>query len=464
MLSPEPRTNRSQSIMFTVIGWAPLVIAAGMFWFLEMRAIALGIVGIGYLVHSILCPRVSIYFVIAAIYANFVIGSGIQGFQFAKLFAIWAVVVSTPLLLRTLTGHIDRTARWVIAFVVLTVLAIPMSPNPIVSAKSEISIVSNYGLVLLLCLHLRDRQTFKATLITVFLISGLMGAYFILFGSAGEQGSGARVGLGSMVGEAEFALNMFARLLAVGVMTSIYLFWISKGFFRRALCVGLGVVMCLAIVVTKSRSCYLFVPIALALAVLFTKRIKVHWRVAILITIGVLLVTVFVLGGHLTGGTATERFTSIWEKQNIRPILWKGYFAMSASRGFLPYGFHGVYMHPKAFEHGISHVAHSDYIEILGDFGAIGLFLFLGIHVSLALRLRKIEDFPLQFYLLSVWLFMLLAATTGTNFNTNYYVMALGIVMAGMYLYEREAVQASYLYSQYLEHYYPQGAMAPNLS
>ncbi len=464
MPSPESRISRSQSVLFAVIGWAPLIIAAGMFWFLEMKAISLVIVGIGYLVHSILCPRVSIYFIIAAIYANFVIGSGIHGFQFAKLFAIWAVVVSTPLLLRTLTGHIDRTARWVIAFVVLTVLSIPMSPNPVVSATSEISIISNYGLILLLCLHLRDRQTFKATLVTVFLVSGLMGAYFIVFSSAGEQGSGARMVLGSVVGEAEFALNMFARLLAIGVMTSIYLFWISKGLVRRGLCVGLGVVMCLAIVVTKSRSCYLFVPISLALTVLFTKRIKMHWRMTILITIGVLLVTIFVLGGQLTGGTATERFTSIWEKQNIRPTLWRGYFAMSAGRGFLPYGFHGVYMHHKALEYGINHVAHSDYVEILGDFGAIGLFLFLGIHVSLALRLRKIEDFPLQFYLLSVWLFMLLAATTGTNFNTNYYVMALGIVMAGIYLYEREVVQASYYHSQYLEHYYPQGAMAPNLS
>lgn len=319
-----------QSTFFAIMAWVPLAIVAGICWIAGLKGFAIGVVGIGFLAHSLVRPRVSVYFVIAAIYAQSVLGSGVAGFQIAKGCAIWAVIVSIPLLLRSLSGHIDRTARWILAFVGLAVLTIPLSPNPVVTAKLVVSLLSNYGLAFLLCLHLKERKHYNAALVATFLISGVMAIYYIMSGKSDVVGG--RAALASVVGGAEFSINTFARLLTIGVLTSIYLFWIFKGFIRRTICVGLGLVICLAVVVTQARACYVSIPLALALAVLLTKRIKVHWRGAILITIAIFLVSVFVLGGRLTGGSSEQRLASIWEKENVRPILWKGYMDMGLRR------------------------------------------------------------------------------------------------------------------------------------
>lgn len=97
----------------------------------------------------------------------------------------------------------------------------------------------------------------------------------------------------------------------------------------------------------------------------------------------------------------------------------------SAVRYALGYGFDGIVHHPTMF--GMH--AHNDWLEILVDYGLIGIFSYLLIFISFAVLIARTKDLQTKMVLLSavsIWFFKTLYSMGFTEGNMCMLMMSLG--------------------------------------
>ncbi|HDZ21313.1 hypothetical protein LCGC14_0181280 [marine sediment metagenome] len=417
-------------------------------------------------VDSLMRRRVSVYALIGAICVFHLIGLVPGLVTVARLVGAWALILSAPRLLRSMdTRRIDPIFKWVVLFVILGVVSFPLSPRPLFSLLGSATMVQVYLVPAVMGVWLTCRRYRNMGLMVLVGFTTLLAVQQIRTGSPEIVETYRRAEAETFTESAKVDINEMARLMSIGVFSAIYLFLSTKGMVKKGLCVFFGMVLCIGIVIGKSRACYVAVPMAVMLGILMARRAKIGKRLAAALVAVFLTVVVFFVSSQFgfLGIGIKQRFDSIFEQgieAGARNVYWSAYVRVSAARGFMPYGLQGMRFSEKANLLGITgHVAHNDMIDILAALGLPGLVLFLGIHGHLFRRIRRMRGHWEQMLAGMFWIFMLTAGMTQMDFLRKYYGLVLGLLLVMIRIDEkdRRVEQARLSYSYALAYQQTQG-------
>ncbi len=436
----------ASSVLIGIAIWIPSIFLCAILFLSGLERLAVLALGLGFAIHSLLANRVAVYVLLMGIFADHIVGSGVARFQMGKMVGVWLLLLSIPKILRAVSSpHYDRSAKWIVLFVVICLLTIPLSPSIPHAVIFTISVVLIYSMVLLICLHLTHIKYFNTAVLSVIGMGLVFGIQFIFTGAAEEIAKWEQTTIRSVVGESGFDINEVARLMSLSAIACIYMFFLVKGMVKKSIFVAVGMIICIGIVITKSRASYVFLPITIVLAAWLSRHVKMHMRLWITGLATFFVVVIFFLGGKVgfAGAGVQQRIESIFSRergsaQGLRSRLRAGYAEMALRRGFMGYGLKGVAMSRAAHEKGIVWDAHNDLFDITANLGIIGLVAFLGLHGSLFLRIRRMRDPRQSFLALMIWLFILLAGLTETDYQRKYYAAALGMIIALLRLSEQQ--------------------------
>ncbi|MHC4562002.1 MAG: O-antigen ligase family protein [Planctomycetota bacterium] len=402
--------------------------------------------------------RVCVYAMMGAICTFHLIGVIPGVATTARLVGGWALILSAPRLMRSMgAGRADPIAKWLVPFVILGVVSFVLSPVPLFSLLISATLVQIYIVPAIMGVWLTCRRYRNTALMVLVGFATVLAVQQIRAGTPEVAETYVRVAAATLTESAEVDKGSFARVMAIGVIITIYLFLSTKGLTKKGLYVFLGMVVCIGVVVSKSRACYVGIPMAVILGILLAHRAKIGKRLLAVLSAMFLTVVVFFVGSHFgfMGIGMKQRFESIFEQgvqAGARGTLWSAYVRMSASRGFMPYGLHGMRFSEKANSLGITgHLAHNDIIDLLGALGLPGVVLFLLIHGHLFRRIRKMHGQWEQMLAWMVWIFMLIGGMTETDYTRKYYGLALGLLIVVIRIDEKdrrvEQARSSYSYA-----------------
>jgi O-antigen ligase len=455
--SQDPRLKSMNMVAAAL--WGGGVLGAVVSVVAGQTKVALGIITLVGFSDTLLRPRVCIYSLIGAILMMQMVGGLIPGAATgAKVVGMWVVILSIPRLLRSVdVKRIDPAFKWIAGFVILGVITFPLSPNPFYSLLNSFTLLQVYMLPAVVGVWLTCRR-YRSTAIIVLVGFGvILAVQQIRVGSPDVTETYRRVEAATFTAGAEVDVNEMARLMSIGVFSTIYLFLSQKGMMKKALWAFLGLVLCVAVVVSKSRACYVGIPAAVIMGILLASRAKITKRLTAVFSAMLLTVVVFFVGsqfGFMGIGTK-ERFESIYKtgtKAGLRDVYWRAYVLTSARRAFIPYGLSGVRFSESANRMGTTgHVAHNDVIEILGDLGLPGLVLFLGMHVHLFRRIRRMQVPWDQMLAWMFWIFLLVGGLSQTDYIRKYYGLTVALLLVFIRLDEKyrrvEHARQGYSYS-----------------
>ena len=211
--------------------------------------------------------------------------------------------------------------------------------------------------------------------------------------------------------------NAIGVYAIIGISTSLYLFLFSKIKLRFLLVIPIGTSLLVGLT-TGSKS--FFISFLFMVLVFFFFKFKNHKLIYLLIVAGLIGVSVLVLSLPFMS-TIRDRLLKAFgtisgtgarvDTSTVERVLWMDYgFFLGAKKIIFGYGVGGF-----AIYSGVGTYTHSNFSEILCDFGVIGLLLFYAPMVILfikAITNRKID----KAFVITFFLYYLLA-----NFSSVYY-------------------------------------------
>ena len=434
--------------------WAPGIAAAAILYLAGQTVLGLGALAASMLLHILFLSRIAIYALIAAICIQQVVGFLPAVSTIAKIMGVIAGIVSLPRIVNAMNSRKnDPIVKWIAPFVLLGFMVFPLSPAPVYSLVNWITMLLVYSMPLILCVQLVRQEYFRFGLVVFVLAAFMIAVMFIRVGDSETIQGWQRAELSAIAGEADNDINEQARLMSLGVLTTIFLFFAWKGLARKAICLVTGFILCIGIVISKSRACYVSLPAAVALGFLLSRWTSLPKKVVTLTTSAILLVLVFFIGGEIGffGAGIQKRFDSIFERgaeAGNRVTYWRAHLQTSLERtGLMGNGISGARLTRRANELGAAgHVAHNNLIDILSDLGVVGVILFVGIFVNLFRRLWKLPFRNEQLFGFMIVFFMILAAMTQRDYIRKYFGLALGLVLVLIRLSEQRAVEEGWGY------------------
>lgn len=91
------------------------------------------------------------------------------------------------------------------------------------------------------------------------------------------------------------------------------------------------------------------------------------------------------------------------------------------------YGFEGTRSQTSTH-----HYAHNDWLEVLVDYGLLGVFLYLAVFITLAMQIKRIKSFEMKMVLLSaffIWFFKTLYSMGFTNESLSVLMISMGTIL-----------------------------------
>jgi O-antigen ligase len=440
LLPQDAYEDRSLLTYTTVSVWgATLAIAAGCA-FTGQLFLGVALLGTVAIFHSFLDPRVPLFILVAIIPLESLISVIPQVATLGKFIGVWVLVWSIPRISRAVTGGgWDKLAKWVLLLLVWAGIACAWSLNKPFALVKVTSMAMVWSLLLLVCVQVRTARIWRELLI-VFACSCLL-LSLVTWQQGGvaslEKDPAARWTQESVIALTEDAavadVNAPARMVGVGLLTCVYLFFSSKRKIMKLFTLVAMVFMAGAIIVYQGRAVYLAVPVALVGSMVLTKAGSGAQR--ILLGIGLALigsVLAYFMGSMgLLGEGIQERFVSIFEEgwgTGNRDVMWAAHFNAFVSTGFRGMG--TVSMRWTA--ESLYHVAHNDILSIMGNLGIVGLIAYVGVHTCFFLRIRRMGVFWPQFFCYSAWIFVVWAGLTEDDYTKKVCALPLALVLAGI--------------------------------
>jgi len=447
---PEPSAKTEGfGLLLGIMIWMPGIGTATIMYLVGQPLLAFGALAASMLLHIIFVPRVAVYALIATICIQHVVTFLPQIGTIAKFMGVVAGVVSLPRIVNAMgSRRNDPIVKWIVPFVLLGFLTFPLSPLPLFSLTSWVTMLLVYSMPLILCLQLVREEYFQVGLVVFVLTCLITAVMFIHVGDASVVEGWRRAELLSITGEvAANDMNEQARLMALGVLATIFLFFVWRGLAKKAICLATGFVLCIGIVISKSRACYIGVPAAVILGFLFSRWTSLPRKFVTITTSSVLLVLVFFIGGEVGffGTGIQKRFDSIFEQgvsAGGRSTYWMAHLQVSMHRtGFMGNGLKGALVSEELGRISRRAVAHNNVVDVLSDLGVAGLFLFIAIHVHLFRRVWKLPFKNEQLFGFMVLFFMIIAGMVQKDYLRKYYCLSLGLMLVLIRLAERRAVK-----------------------
>jgi len=413
---------------------------------------ALPAVALGFVVHSLLVTRVAIYGLVFSIAIFLVVGGLTPNLSVAKMAGIFAALVSVPRLLTVLRGsRWDPMVKWVAAFLAFALASVVLSAYRLWSLWRWLSLLLVYSAPLLLALHIREEGHLKMALVVLIAGCAILAAALLGAGGLSPEAiefAGTRTYVYGVIGGERQDVNESGRILCIGLFACIFLLLVSRGLARKLLAFVMGLVMVVGILAVKGRACWVFAPLAILGGIVWLKGVGMGKRLLVVVSIlllgGAFLYVAATVG--LLGEGIRQRLLTVLDPTSriSRLALWKGFLNASVQRGFMGNGLDMTPISRAVIEaHGRPGAAHNDFISLLGDVGIIGLGLFVGIHLHLLGRIRRITQPWHKLFCMMVWLFILGAGLTQTDYARKYYALSIALIILSVRLDEarRERMQ-----------------------
>ncbi len=170
--------------------------------------------------------------------------------------------------------------------------------------------------------------------------------------------------------------NVYGEYLILAIPIAVALFWSEKGFWKKTFLLGIAGITMLAMILTFSRGCWLGILFALAiLAVIIDRRFIILGIIALFAMPFVLPETI--INRFMSIGNMADSSTS------YRVYIWMGTLAMLKEYWFCGVGlgetsYNTIY---PLYSYNNIQAPHSHnlYLQLVSQFGIIGLVVFLGI-------------------------------------------------------------------------------------
>jgi hypothetical protein len=432
-ISPE-RANSGDAMLGAMI-WAPSLAVATALLALGQPVAGMVVLALALLAHSLFRPHVAVYALIAAIPLEWLVTFIPRVSTVTKLLGLFALLVALPrLFTAAMPTRWDRSGRWIVLLILWALLSCFWAPYPSYGFLAWQSFALRWGIAVLICLQLTNKQRIRMGMIVLIVASSLAATVLVGSRDARATVSGSeRDELTSFVGqdvEKSGSLNLQSRYTAVAIISAFYLALTGGRNWKRTLLLGTIPLLLVAILLLKGRAVWLGLPAALVATVFLLRGAGLGRRVILLITIlfvgtisGLLLNKLGLFGQGIQ-----ERFNSIFEKgaeAGSRIEFWKLHLAAFLRSGGLGVGFSQM----TTGIGGSYKVAHNDIISITGELGVVGVFLFICFHASIYRRVRRIPHIWPKALCLMVWCFMLAVGITENDYLTKFYALATGLIL-----------------------------------
>lgn len=433
---PGAARRSSHGLLLASLIWVPALSIAGVLYLLDVYYPAAGAVALALVLHACIHPRTAIYGLVFLIHVDWLVGIT-TGLTVGKAFGLLAAAVSLPRILSALqTGRRDPAAKWIVLFVLLPFVMLIVSSNPLYSLFSSVTLVLIYSLPLLLCVHFVERSHLR--LLLIILIFGCLintGIFFFRGDVTSAVESYRRIEVGSEIGAEVADTTTFPRLNAIAIFACIFLFVTWRSTWVRVLVVLAGLAMVVGVVIMKGRAVYIALPASLVIGVLALKGAGFGRRLALIVMVVLLGAAAFLVGDAigLWGTGIVDRFTSIFEKgteAGSRHLIWTGYAKSFLASGLMGNGLQMTRISPAFLEcFWKSKAGHNDLIHIAGDLGVVGLTLFIGLHVHLFMRIRRMRLVWHKAFALFTQVFILVCGLSQAQFWNRYYGLSLALIL-----------------------------------
>lgn len=439
--------SRSAGVIIAALIWGVVGPAVAVCLLVGATRLAVIVTAAGIIAHSMLRPDVSVYFLAAAIPLEAPLTFA-QGFTGPKVIGVGAMIVLLPRLVRAAQGWFqgrgDPMAKWPVLMILLGLLLLPIAPYKAVGLTMVIRFVLVCSMPLLICVVADTRGKLSVLLTMLILGSFVMSLLQILAPGTTEavarETARSKLEVSAVEGLRD-DLGWLTRLAMIAVFSCAYLAITLRGGGRRLLYLLPVPILIGAIVIAKSRSVWVSGPAALLGAILFTRRMgsKRKALVIVLVLVGA-VGSAFAVGAMgLFGEGVTERFMSIFEgaeASSFRDVLYVSFLRLSVERVGLGYGVSQARYAPGHAVFGTP--SHNDVLEVLADLGVLGLIFFVGMHVGVLRRWRKIALPWDRFFVLLLWMALFTASMFRTAVYDKHYWLVLGVILALIRINENE--------------------------
>lgn len=436
------KSQKSRDLLLTALLWGPAAPTASLLFFFGQTVMAILTIAIAGAIHSVLRPRVAIYFLLMLVVSEWIIVilPGIS--TVTKFVGLWALIVSLPRLISTMfRSRWDPIVKWALSLIGCAGMSIIWASNRLVAVVGYQSLILVWGMPLLMCLHLNERR-FLRTALFLFMCSCVLSAALYVGRSdvRAISGSYERSEAGALFGDdtGKAEQNVIARCFAVGIFAAIYFIVTNKKTSKKILFGCVVIILVPAIILTKTRAVYLFMPAALIAGIMLLKGGGLSKRVLLIIlAVSLLGISVFVANKlGLLGAGVQERAASIFEEKleaGNRLDYWKEHIEV-----FFQTGFRGIGLRQGPLLLRSQHTAHNDLITILGELGIFGAAVFVGFHLCLFRRIFRGHDQWLKLFCLMNWCFIIFAGLVQTDYSRKYYGMVVGLILVAVRIVEAE--------------------------
>ncbi len=418
--------------VLSIMIWGPTLALTALFLYLHLMVIAIGIIVIAGLFHTILRPVFPVFVLVFIIPCEWLFSIIPEITTASKIIAIIALFVSLPKIIQAIFLRWDGVALWILLFILWMGLGIFFVKYKLASFVIFQSMLLKWvGLPLLIVVNIRSEPALKGLLIVFVLGCLVSSAYLFKTGRIEEvEHTQQRSEIKSVWGDssqikATEDINIVGRYLAVGFIISIYFLLDFGGIFTKAAFLIATIIFAACVLLLKGRAVYLALPIALLTGTIFTggtKLIKKIMTISFVLLFGGLVLFIMIKLGIL-GIIVEERFQSIFEegtRAGQRYYLWSAHWA-----AFLQSGGFGRGIGMMVYDSPVGKMAHNNLLSIAAELGIVGLVSFLAMHVNIFSRLRKIDVFLPKLLGMMILVFIFTAAMTESDYTQKYYPLCL---------------------------------------
>jgi hypothetical protein len=434
-IRPAERTIAGESLLTAII-WFPGLLVTAVFTLAGMAHFAVFTLAITGLVHTIARPAFPVYLLLFVIPLDWMVSVIAQVTTTSKIIAVFALVVSLPKILSTITKKWDTCAYWIAALIGWAGISMFWSNIPTVSfIVFQTMVLLWVGLPLLLNVHLKTRVAIRGALL-VFVLGCLISSIAILATKdvhsilRGSQREHIQAIAGDPMGAHRSEdPNILGRYMAVAVLICLYMIFTSRNIFGWLFYTAASFLLIVVIIILKGRAVYVSLPGAILMGIVLLRGAGLGKRLLVLFGCCVLaiILMVMVVKFGFFGEGIQKRFESVFTQgvhAGRRWDLWKVHMQAFSDTAWLGRG-----LGMMRYSSSINQVAHNDWIDILGNLGIVGFIAFLGFHATLFVRIRRISNMTSKMFCLMVWCFIILAGMTQTDYKSKYYLLSIIMVL-----------------------------------
>jgi O-antigen ligase len=435
-------TGQQGAGMLAALIWVPAVSVAIIAMLLHQPALLVLALVSAMLVHTLFRPIAAIYILLLSVPLEWMFAVLPGTSELAKPLGIFALLISLP---RIMTAAVptrwDRSGRYIVLLILWALLGTAWARYPSETAIAASSMALRWGLAVLICVHLVDKRSLRIGII-IFALACVTSAVVFLsrsdVRSVVDQGS--RLAGTSIVGEGGGGnVNEFSRMYGIAIFAFLVTIIQNRKFTLRLICVGSIMILCLCLLILKTRSVWMGLPITFVLAMLMLGGAGVSKRILLLgvtaIIGGVLALLILKLG--LLGHGIVNRFESTFSEGTAaggRSDFWMKHLEAFVDTAMVGTGLGQMMLRDDAFHR----IAHNNWFGIAGELGIIGLILFTAFTVSVYQRIRRMQDVWPKLFCLLCFIFMLIVGQTSNDYVLKWNAIAVGFMLATIRIEEQE--------------------------